>query len=126
MTITIGGIPISDNMVLSGVTNSSQVVSQQRRTLEGYSSVLVSRKFGGRTLTLGSDTSDGSIMGIWCKSDIDAIKAIELLCAPIDINYRGELYRGYVVDTSDFTPLFKWEQESPNKKYTGKITIIEV
>jgi hypothetical protein len=124
--ITLGGITISDNMYLSGDVESGGVVHQQKRTIEGVSSILISQKIGGRAFTLGSDMAGGSVMGIWCKSLIDSIKALELAGLPQQLNYRGTIYSVYIVDTSGFTPLFKWQEESATKAYTGQLTLIEV
>ena len=121
----IGALLISDDMLLSGVVESSQVAYQQKRTVEGYSSVKVYPRVGGRPLTFGSDTSGGTVMGIWCQSLIEDIKLLELTGVPQTLDYRGNTHSVYIVDTSDFTPLFKWEEESPTKKYTGTIKLIE-
>ena len=123
--ITLGGITISDNMVLSGVIEASLTIYQQKRTVEGVSRTRITEKIGGRELTLGSDTSGGSNMGMWCSSIIENIKELEKTLTPKVLNYRGVEYLVYIVDTTDFTPLFKWEEEGPTKKYTGTIKLIE-
>lgn len=93
--------------------------------MEGVSKVTITLKVGGRPLTLGSDSSGGSTMGIWCKETIDEIKLLELTLTPQTLDYQGTAYLVYIVDTTDFTPLFKWEPEGPTKKYTGTIKLIE-
>lgn len=123
--ITLGGVVISGNMYLSGVVESRGVVHQQKRTVEGYSSTAVYPLHGGRTFTLGSDLSGGTTMGIWCKSVIDGLKLLELSGTLQILDYRGTLYSVYIVDTSNFKPLYKWQEESATKSYTGQITLIE-
>lgn len=118
-------ITLSDDMLLKGVVEASQVAYEQERTVEGVSRVTISPKVGGRPLTLGSDTSGGSTMGIWCLETVEAIKALELSGTPKTLNYHGTIYSVYIVDTSDFTQLFKWEPLSPTKKYIGTIKLIE-
>lgn len=124
--ITLGNIEISDDMTLEGIIQNAGVVYQQKRSVEGYSDTFVQPSIGGGGYTLGSNLSNGSSMGIWCQETIEEIKALELTGAPQTLNYRGTLYRVYIVDTTDFTALFKWELESPTKKYTGNIKLIGV
>jgi len=123
--ITLGTVTLSDNMTLTGVVQSSSVVYEQKISLEGYSNTAVYPKIGGRPLTMGSSTDGGSTMGVWCSSAIDEVKALEASRSPQALNYHGDPYTVLIVDTSDFTPLFKWEPEGPNKKYTGNIKMIE-
>jgi hypothetical protein len=123
--ITLDTLTISDNMVLTGIIEASQVVYEQERTVEGVSKVTISPKVGGRPLTLGSDTSGGSTMGVWCQATIEGVKDLELTRTPKVLDYNGAIFYVYIVDTSDFTPLFKWEPESPTKKYIGTIKMIE-
>ena len=124
--ITLGGIVISDNMYLGGVTQARQVVPQQLRTSEGISLLTVHATPGGRTLTLGTTNLNGATQGIWCQSNIDEIKDLEATNVPVVLNHNGDIYNVRIVDTSDFTQFFQNEPVSPNKKYTGKITMIEV
>jgi hypothetical protein len=122
--ITLGSVVIGDSMILVGATESKQVVHQQKRTIEGYSSTSVYPIHGGRSLTLGSDLNE-TTMGIWCFSTITEVKELELLQTTQQLNYKGDIYTVLIVDTSDFKPLFKTEQESDTKKYTGTIKLIE-
>ncbi len=126
MTVTLGGIVISDNMYLGGVVESKQVVHQQVRTVEGNSLLRVTTTPGGRTLTLGTTNLDGATQGIWCQSKIEEIKVFEAAGTSIILNHHGDTYTVRIIDTSDFAQMFQFEPASPDKKFTGKITMIEV
>lgn len=124
--ITLGSITISDNMYLGGVTQAKQVIPQQLRTSEGLSLLTVHVTPGGRTLTLGTTNLNGATQGIWCQSTIDEIKDLEATAATVVLDHNGDIYNVKIVDTSDFSQFFQNEPVSPDKKYTGKITMIEV
>lgn len=121
----IGPLTLSDNMSFVGDVESSQVIYEPQRTIEGLSKVTITEKIGGRIFTIGSDLSDGSTMGIWCQSDIEDVKALELSRAPQTIIANGKTYSAYIVETTNFTPMFKQEPSGPTKKYTGTIKLIE-
>lgn len=126
--ITVGGVVVSDNMYLSGVTEAKQIAYEQNRTVEGVSKLRTVLTLGGRTLTLGTsrEGGSGSIQGIWCQSVIDELKALEQLNSTLVLDHHGTTYNVKIVDTSGFTQMFKYEPVSPGKAYTGKLTMIEV
>src|SRR6056297_2596890 len=107
--ITLGGVQISDNMYLRGVTEHPQVAFQQERTVEGISKQIVVPTPGGRTLSLETQQLSGSIQGIWCQSVIDAVKELELTGGVYELDHHGAVYQVRIIDTSQFTPLFQFE-----------------
>lgn len=126
MTITLGSVTISDNMYLGGVTEAAQTAAQQVRTVEGNSILTTVSTPGGRTITLETQQVNGGIQGIWCQSVIDAVKALESNNTAVVLAHHGTTYNVKITDTTDLSPLFSWEPVGVNKKYTGKITTIEV
>lgn len=124
--ITLNGITINDSMYLDGVDSSRITVHEKKISIGGYSKIYSKKLIGGREFTLGTQNSSGPIQGIWLKSEIDAIKAVESLCSPVVLNYRGTQYNVIIADTSDFRPLHQFEIEGANKRFLGKITLMEV
>jgi len=124
--ITLGGVTISDNMYLGGITEAKQVAHQQERTVEGVSKLRVVPTPGGRIITLESQNLNGSIQGIWCQSVIDEVKILEAANVAYTLDHHGTTYTVKIVDTTGFRPLFSFEPVTPNKKYTGKLITIEV
>ena len=124
--ITLGGVEISDNMYLGGVTEARQVAYQQEITVEGISKLRVMPTPGGRTITLETQQINGSIQGIWCQSVIDALKELEAANQTYILDHHGDEYYVKIVDTTGFRPMFSFEPVTPNKKYTGKLITIEV
>lgn len=122
--ITLGGIALNNNLVLNRV-EVDPVVYEQKVTIEGYSSVLVQENIGGEVLTLGTDSSSNSYMGLWCLGAINQIKALQRT-VPHVLDYRGEIYNVYIVEVKNFTALIKTQEETDDKKYTGSIKLIGV
>ncbi|MCA1807446.1 MAG: hypothetical protein LC687_06340, partial [Actinobacteria bacterium] len=113
-------------MYLEGVESAENIVYEQKRSLEGSSYLRTVALSGGRTLTLGTVSSSGSIMGLWYKKDVDDIKALELANAAVTLDYHGTTFTVKVVDTSNFEQFLHTEPVSDCKLYTGTITMIEV
>lgn len=124
--ITLGGITISDNMYLGGITQSQQIAYQQVRTVEGLSKLTTVSLTGGRNLTLGTVSMNSAIQGIWCQSVIDQLKDLEKTNIDCVLDFHGDTYNVRIIDTTDFTQMFQFEEVSPDKKYTGSIKMIEV
>lgn len=125
MTITLGGVDISNNMYLSGLESAPLVSVEQVRTIDGVSYVRSTPTPGGRTFTLGTQSKTGTVIGLWCSTVIDQVKVLESLADPVTLDYRGDIYEVIIVETS-FDPFHAFEVEGPNKKFTGTITLIEV
>ena len=125
MTITLGGITISDNMYLDGLESQPQVSVEQVRTIDGTSVVRTKSLNLGGTFTLGTQTLSGAVQGIWCLSYIQQIKALEQLGAVVVLDYKGTQYN-VVIEGTNFSPMFQWEPEGPDKKFTGTVSLIEV
>ncbi len=123
MTITLGGITLSDNMYLSGLESAPRAAVSQKRTILGTSILTVSPLIGGRRFTIGSD-SKGATRGIWCYHTIEAIKELENQGVAVVLDYRGDIYEVVIVGTS-FRPMILHEPEGPNKKFIGTISVIE-
>jgi len=124
MTITLGGVTISDDMYLSGLEANSQVAVEQQRTIDGISFVRVKPAPGGRVFSLGTQSRGGATQGIWDWSVIEQIKTLELLAQSVILTYRGTSYTVYITGT-DFTPLLQFEVEGPTKKFTGTVSLLE-
>jgi len=124
MTITLGGVTVSDDMYLSGLESNSQVAVEQQRTIDGVSVARVKANPGGRILTLGSQNRSGALQGFWEWSVISQIKSLELAAQSVILNYRGTQYTVYITSTN-FEPFLQFEIESSTKKFTGTVSLLE-
>lgn len=126
MTTTLNSLTINDDMYLEGVEAAPNIMYEQKRSIDGISSLATKVIVGGRTLSLGSTNERGALQGIWYQKDIDTIKTLERANAPVTLDYHGTVFTVKIVDTTDFKQLHQFEPVHPCKMYTGKITMIEV
>lgn len=124
--ITYGPIPISDNMYLSGKIEGKPHVFVQQRTLDGNPRTKRFSTPQGRSFTLGTTAIGNSIQGIWCQDVIDQLKTLQETGLAYSLDYHGDVYNVVIVDMSDITQMFQWEQIHSKKSYTGTIQFIEV
>lgn len=125
--ILLHTIPISDNMYLEGVETATPVIYQQERTVDGgLPSLTIFGNPGGRVLTLGTVQMNGAVQGIWCQSDIDAIKIVQAAGNAVILNYHGTFYNVLITSTAGLKQMFQNEPITPDKKYLGPINLIEV
>jgi len=122
--ITLGGVTISDNMVLLGVEQANSVTTEQIRAADGTPYVKLYDSPGGRALQLGT-SQIGKIQGIWYQSVLDELRAVQDLKTPVVLNYNGEVFTVYITDFSSIEPLFQNEKRGPCKRYIGLIDLIE-
>ncbi len=124
--ITLGGIELDRNLYLGGVEQSKNTAVQQVRTVEGVSIVTTKATPGGRTLTLGTDTTLRPLQGIWCQTIITQIKDLQLANQEVELVYYGVAYNVKIIITTDFDQRIAHQLRGDGKEYTGTITLIEV
>ena len=118
MTI-LGGITLSDDLVLSGLEDAVPVVVNQRRTVEGISILTVGANVGGRLLKLSGDKH-------FTLTQIVAIQGVAALGQPVLLSHhRGDftvMITGAPVQPDD-SGLHADPQ--PDEWLSGDITMIE-
>ena len=123
---TLGSVDIGDNMYLNGVLDSVLTSSTQVRTIKGASTTMINPLFGGRKMTIGTLSSNGSTMGIWCQSTIEAVKVLEQAATSVSLVYRGDTYTVLITGNSGFKPLIGSQLEGASKAFTGQFFLTEV
>ena len=113
-------------MYLDGLVKANPIAYQQDRTVDGIPVMTIFSNQGGRQLSLGTSQLQGATQGIWCKSVLDDLKAVQGLGNPVTLDYHGDTYNVLITGTSDINQLLQFEPDTPNKKYTGTIKLIEV
>lgn len=117
MTVSLGGIPLSDELTLA--IGPAGPAINQRRLIGGASCVQVDGNSGGRTLTLAGKNH-------WTLSQVDQIRALESLAIAVTlIHHRGN-FQVLITETSDLAPVINYKDPASDDWYTGSITLIEV
>lgn len=86
MTVTLGGIALSDHLILTGIETSSGVSVNSRRLLGGTVNHQVAAVIGGRDLALNGDGYHFTL------DQITAVKVLEAIRQPVELVHpRGIL-----------------------------------
>jgi hypothetical protein len=120
MTVTLGALTLSDNLVLNGLETAADLVVNQKRTLSGRSILQTAPISGGRTLTLSSERH--------CSlTQVQAIKALAALGQPVSLVHHRGTFTVLITNTA-LEPDDSGLHSNPTSAewYSGDITLIEV
>ena len=118
MTVSLGGIALSDELILDGIETATEVVITQRRTLAGVSNLTADPAPGGRQLQLQGDNH-------WDLAQVDAIRALRALMQPVQlVHHRGTF--DVLIGAIDVDPSISYSNPDDTTWYTGTVTMIEV
>jgi len=116
--ITLGAIPLSDHLTLTGLETSAPVATQQRRTLTGRSVVAAAGNDGGRTLALSGDNH-------FTLAQIEAVRALAVQAAPVAlVHHRGSF--SVLITAIEAEPAFDHANPAVDDWYSATIPMIEV
>lgn len=123
--ISLGGVVLDDNLHLIGLETNKPVSHSVRETLGGSSVVQVEPREVGAELRLIARNDGSSKMGVFCKHQLDALRAIAVTTGTTDLIHPAGTFR---VKILDFPVQQSDEREAPgpNKSYHGAIVTQEV
>ena len=125
MTITLGGVTLNDNLHLIGLENNPDINYSARETLGGNLAIQVHPRSVGARLSLVARHDGSSMMGTFCSSHLDSLKALSALGAAVELVHPAKTTNVYIfefnVEQSD-----ERETPGPNKKWHGEIILQEV
>lgn len=124
MSVTLGGVPLNSSLVLESVENSPDFAYSTQRTIGGNLAIQTSSLNGGRVFML-TTKSTGSLMGMWCQSQIDQLKTIAAAQFPVTLDHPRGVFNVLIAEF-DVEPFDDREPISPVKQYTGGVKLIEV
>jgi len=115
--MTLGGVTLSDHLVLDGLETAPLVSHSQRRTLTGESVVQAAPMVGGRALSL---LADGHLT-------LDQIQAVRALAGQVVTLTHGRGTFTVLVIGMDIEQFF-FDNVDPvgNSRYSGRINMIEI
>lgn len=119
MTV-LGGVTLSDHLVLDGLETAPGVVVNQQRTLTGVSVVQVGVLHGGRSLVLRGDKH-------FSLAQIQAVKAVEVTAQAVTLSHHRGTFNVLITGTPVAPEQIRSNpEEDPGIMYSGEITMIEV
>lgn len=115
---TLGGVTLSEHLVLSGLEPAPGVVHSQRRTLLGESVVQVAPVQGGRRLSLSGENH-------FTLAQIQAVKALESAGQAVTLVHDRGTFTVLIVGTP-VEPAVDYADPAADDWYSGEILLIEV
>jgi len=118
MTVSLGGISLSDHLVLDGIETAKHVAMSARRTLGGRMVIQVGATLtGGRELTLSGKNH-------FTLNQINAIKELEKLGQSVQLIHPRGTFVVFVTETP-VTPTVSYVDPEGNDWYSGSIILQE-
>jgi hypothetical protein len=119
MTVTLGGISLSNSLILGGLEKAPGVAYSARRTLGGRMVVQV-----GATLSSGRELSL-SAENHFTLAQVGAIKALESAGLPVTLVHHRGTFNVLVVGV-DVEPAIPYSDPDTADWYSGAINLLEV
>jgi hypothetical protein len=120
MTVTLGALTLSDDLVLSGLETAPDLVVNQKRTLSGRSILQTAPISGGRTLTMSGERH-------YTLAQVQAVKALAALGQPVTlVHHRGTFQVLITATALDPDDAGRHSNPTSAEWYSGDITLIEV
>lgn len=117
MTVVLGGINLSDELVLT--IGQPEIGVSSRRLIGGANIVQVDGVSGGREMTLEGANH-------WTYGQAEQIRALQAAAQPITLSHHLGTFQVIITDTADLVPTRKFKNPVSSTLYTGSITLLEV
>jgi hypothetical protein len=119
MTVTLGGITLSDHLILEGIENAPDIAFSSQRTLGGKMILAMGPSLeGGRSLVMQAENH-------FLLSQITAVKALAKLGQTVTlVHHRGTF--SVKILSVEVTPTEDFSNPGTDAWYSGTITMIEV
>jgi len=127
MTISLGGIALNDNLLLTDPSDSPQVAMSVRQTF-GVPVVQKMARSAGKTLVLSSLMEGNSVRGgVFTQMQKEQIAAVRDAGNVVTLVHpRGTFTVVIPVDGVQLVPMWKKLSPGPDEAHTGTVTMITV
>lgn len=117
MTVTLGGLTLSDHLTLDGI-DVAPVRASQRRTLAGRPITQSAPAPGGRTLVLSGEHH-------WTYAQAAALRTLAALAAPVAlVHHRGAFT--VLITAIELEPSIAYANPGDSDWLSGSVTLLEV
>ena len=125
MTVSIGGITLSDDLRLRGIKNQSLALMSVRRTMGGRVVIQTLRMEAGRPLVLEAFRDGNATYGYFTGSQIDQICALRDASTEVTLVHHLGTFQ-VIVTAVDVEDIKGVADPASTDEYSGTITLIEV
>lgn len=117
MTVTLGGITLSDDLVLT--IGPLAPGFSQRRLIGGASVVQADPASGGRPLALAGEHH-------WTLAQVTALRDLQAAGQALTLVHHRGTFSVLILDTSELAPSIDYANPTAADWYSGSISLIEV
>lgn len=117
MTVSLGGITLSDHLALT--IGQLPAGISQRRLIGGASVVQADGSSGGRSLTLSGEHH-------WTLAQVESLQLLQASGQAVTLVHHRGTFQVVISDTSELSPSIEYANPTAADWYSGSISMIEV
>lgn len=127
MTISLGGLVLSDDLIIENIYNAASIGQSENITIGGSPVVHSDPQSGGRNFLLTTHMLNGHHVGTFTTAQLDTLKAHETSGSEIVFIYETQTFN-IKIKAGGFNvkPLLPKANQSATDLHVGSITLIEV
>ena len=125
MTVSLGGITLSDSLTLPDIKSRRKVASSVQQTLGGRGVIQTMPIESGEVITLAAEGSGDRIRGYFTTAQVASIEALELAGLPVTLVHHLGTW-SVVIIGKDLTGMDNFVSPGGADLYVGTITMVEV
>lgn len=126
MTIKIGNIELDDNLSLSGIEESEDIVIQSTTAFDGTVDTLTMPGADKRPLQLSATLSGDTLLGSFTLGQITALKSVARASAPVVLIHHRGTYNVVLTGVVDVVAVHDVVDPSDTDLYAATINMLEV
>lgn len=123
--ISLGGIQLDDNLILTGLETNPDIAFSVRDLLGGPNVIQIDSRDAGASLNLTAIHDGTRRQGQFCKHQIDSLKVLSKAGSPVELVHPAGTFSVYIL-LFDINETDEREAPQPNKKFNGSIILQEV
>jgi hypothetical protein len=125
MTVSLGGIVLSDSLTLPGIHSRRKIATDVRQTLGGLGVVQHAPIQSGEAITLSAEGGGGRVRGYFTTAQVESIEALEALGEPVTLVHHLGSWQVVIIG-KDLAGIDNFLDPDGDDLYVGTITMIEV
>lgn len=125
--ISLNGKTLSDDLLWTNRYSEPSAILSMKRTISGTAIIQKAQFSGGITIIIGSVSIASGYSGWWTKTQIEAIKILELSGDQVAFKYEGQSFQVIVVPGSiKVDPLISRPNSEDDDVFVGAISLITI
>lgn len=125
MTVSLGGLALSDDLALYGPVNGSKMLLQVQQTLGGSVVVAGLPIVSGREFVLQGSDDDGRVAGVLTKTQVDQLEAMRDTMQTVELVHHVGTY-SVIITAIEVQAVAGEVDPVAATWFVGTVTLLEV